>query len=229
MNVDQAKRDAARSALAELPAAGIVGLGSGSTTKLFVDEVARLVADGRALSAVATSEATRRQAASLGIPLLDDEGPWDIAVTVDGADEVDSRLHLIKGGGGAHTREKIVNFSSRRNVIIVDKSKISRRIGERRPVPIEVLRFGHLCTMRALSRFGRAEHRVADGKPVMTDTGNFIYDLHTGAIADPAALDRELHEIAGVVETGLFVGRADLVLVADEHEVGRLVRAPDAI
>ena len=224
MDVAQAKRLVAQSALAELPVAGVVGLGSGSTTKLFIEEVAHLVATGRRLVAVATSEGSRRQAQSLNIPLLDDDGPWDIAVTVDGADEVDGRLNLIKGGGAAHTREKIVNFASRRNVIIGDKSKLSDRIGEHRAVPVEVLRFGHGMTVGALARFGRPVLRVAGDRPVITDTGNFVYDVFTGAISDPASLDRALRQIPGVVETGLFIGRADVVLVAGEHGVERLSR-----
>lgn len=222
MDFVDAKKAAARSALAELPESGIIGLGSGSTTKLFIDEVGRLVAHGRDLRGVATSDGSRRQAEALNIPLLDDAGPWDIAVTVDGADEVDGRLHLIKGGGAAHTREKIVNFASRRNVIIVDRTKVSERIGSLRAVPIEVLCFGHQGTMRALSQYGRAVQRVVDGKPVMTDAGNFVYDVHTGGIAEPAVLDRDFRQIPGVVETGLFIGRADVVLVADGNDVERL-------
>ena len=227
MDVAQAKRQVAESALTELPVAGVVGLGSGSTTKLFIEEVAHLVATGRRLVAVPTSEASRRQAQSLNIPLLDDDGPWDIAVTVDGADEVDGRLNLIKGGGAAHTREKIVNFASRRNVIIVDKSKLSDCIGEHRAVPVEVLRFGHGMAVRALARFGRPVLRMGGGdRPIITDTGNFVYDVFTGAISDPASLDRELRQIPGVVETGLFIGRADVVLVAGEHGVERLCKDP---
>ena len=222
MDLVDAKKTAARSALVELPESGVIGLGSGSTTKLFIDEVGRLVAQGRDLRGVATSDASRRQAEALKIPLLDDAGPWDIAVTVDGADEVDGRLHLIKGGGAAHTREKIVNFASRRNVIIVDRTKVSDRIGSLRAVPVEVLCFGHKGTMRALSQYGSAVQRVLGGRPVLTDAGNFVCDVHTGAIADPALLDRDLRHIPGVVETGLFVGRADVVLIADGKNVERL-------
>jgi ribose 5-phosphate isomerase A len=115
-----------------------------------------------------------------------------------------------------------VNFASRRKIIIVDDSKLSRRLGEKRSVPVEVLRFAHLATARALSRVGRAVHRVRDGSPVVTDAGNFIYDVHTGPIDDPAATDRALRGIPGVVETGLFVGRADLVIVAGEDGLRRL-------
>jgi ribose 5-phosphate isomerase A len=224
MTVDEAKRTAARAAIAELPEEGIIGLGSGSTAKLFIDEVGALVRSGRKLVGVPTSEASRAQATRLGIRLLGDEGPWDIDVTVDGADEVDDRLYLIKGGGGAHTREKMVNFASRRNVIVVDSTKLSSRIGEKWPVPVEVLRFAHLQTRKLLDTQGRAVLRERDGSPWITDAGNLVYDIHVGPIRDAAELDRRLREIPGVVETGLFIGRADLVLVAGAEGVRRLAR-----
>jgi ribose 5-phosphate isomerase A len=225
MSIDDAKRAAARAALAELPEAGTIGLGSGSTAKLFIDEVGALVRAGRKLVGVPTSEASRTQAAALGIPLLSDDGPWEIDVTVDGADEVDDALNLVKGGGGAQTREKMVNYASRRNVIIVDQTKLSRRLGESWAVPLEVLRFAHLQTRRLLSEHGTPKLRERNGAPWITDAGNLIYDLAVGPIDDPAALDRLLHAVPGVVETGLFVGRADLVLIAGENGVIRRPRA----
>lgn len=219
------KRRVAQAALAELPNEGIVGLGSGSTAALFIEEVAAVVAAGRKLVGVPTSVGSRVLAERLGIPLLDDDGPWDIAVNVDGADEVDNALHLIKGGGAAHTREKIVNYAARRNVIVVDASKISARLGEKHALPIEVLSFGRAETEKRLREFGRTTTRVKDGVPVMTDANNYILDIETGPIAEPAMMDAALRAIPGVVETGLFVGRADLVLVADTSgEVRRLVR-----
>jgi ribose 5-phosphate isomerase A len=230
---EEAKRKAARAALDELPAHGtqraqlVVGLGTGSTAKLFVEELGARVKAGLKLVGVPTSEATRAQATSLGIPLLDNDGPWDIDVTIDGADEVSAALDLIKGGGAAHTREKIVNFASRRNVIIVDGSKMSGLLGERWSVPIEVLPFAHGTTRAALARHGNPVLRRregGDGTVVRTDAGNLIYDLAAGAIDDPGKLDRALHGIPGVVETGLFVGRADVVLVAEEAGVRRLAR-----
>ena len=221
---DDFKRQAARAALAELPPDGVIGIGTGSTARLFIAALGELVAAGRRYTCVPTSEASRTQAEQLGIPLLSDDGPWDIAVTVDGADEVDDALDLIKGGGGAHTREKIVNFSSRRNVIIVDASKLSRRIGEKWAVPVEVLPFAHLATRSHLARLGAPTLRLRGGAPVRTDAGNLIYDLACGPIADPRALDAALHATPGVVETGLFLGRADVVLIAGTSGVERRAR-----
>jgi ribose 5-phosphate isomerase A len=225
---DDSKRKAALAALDELPREGVIGLGSGSTARLFIAALGELVASGRRYSGVPTSEASRRQALELGIPVLPDDGPWDIAVTVDGADEVDDALDVIKGGGGAHTREKIVNFSSRRNVIIVDASKRSRRLGERWAVPVEVLPFAHLATRDHLARLGAPALRLAGGAPVRTDAGNLIYDVACGPIADTRALDAALHAIPGVVETGLFIGRTDVVLVASDAGIERLVRGTPA-
>jgi len=218
---DEEKREAARAAIAELPEHGIVGLGSGSTARLFVEALAPYVARGRKLVGVPTSDSTRARAASLGIPLLGDDGPWDIDVNVDGADEVSEALDLVKGGGGAHTREKIVNYAARRNVIIVDESKLSKQLGEKWPVPVEVLPFACGTTERHLEKLGTPVLRTKNG-PVKTDSGNLLYDVKTGPIADPRALDRALRAIPGVVETGLFVGRADVVLVAGRQGVRRL-------
>jgi len=217
------KRKAALAAIAELPPDGVIGIGTGSTARLFIAALGELVAGGRRYTCVPTSQASRTQAEALGIPLLSDDGPWDIAVTVDGADEVDDALDLIKGGGGAHTREKIVNFSSRRNVIIVDASKLSRRLGDKWPVPVEVLPFAHLATRTHLATLGTPVLRMAQGAPFHSDAGNLIYDVACGPIADPRALDAAMRAIPGVVETGLFVGRADVVLVASETGVERRV------
>jgi ribose 5-phosphate isomerase A len=224
MTQDEVKKLAAEAALSLLPETGVIGLGSGSTAKLFIDAVGALVKGGRKLSGVATSDGSRAQAAALGIPLLGDDGPWDIEVCVDGADEVSEALDLIKGGGGCHAREKIVNYSSRTNIIIVDESKLSRKLGEKWPVPVEVLVFGHRATVRALERFGEVKLRERAGAAWMTDAGNYIYDVHAGPIDDPAALDRELRALAGVVETGLFVQRADRVIVAGSGGIRELRR-----
>jgi ribose 5-phosphate isomerase A len=212
--IDAAKRTAARAALALLPERGVIGLGTGSTVRWFIEGVAELVRQGRALSGVPTSEQSRTLATKLGIPLHDDTGPWHIDVCVDGADEVSANLDLIKGGGAAHTREKIVNFAAAFNIIVVDETKLSQRLGEKWPVPVEVLPFGQLQTSAALSQHGRPVLRERDGAAVLTDAGNPIYDLATGPLDDPARLDSALRAIPGVVETGLFCARADVVIVA---------------
>jgi ribose 5-phosphate isomerase A len=220
----EAKRAAARAAIEELPDRGIIGLGSGSTSRIFVEELAPHVQRGRRLVGVPTSESTRALAASLGIPLLGDEGPWAIDVNVDGADEVSASLDLIKGGGAAHAREKIVNYAAKRNVVIVDASKMSKRLGEKWPVPVEVLVFAHGATREHLARLGKPVLRQKEGAPVKTDAGNLVFDLAVNPIDDPGALDAALRAIPGVVETGLFVGRADVVIVAGEAGVQRLAR-----
>jgi len=224
MTQDEAKLLAARAALALLPEQGVIGLGSGSTAKLFIDGVGELVKAGRKLTAVATSEASRSQAASLGIPLLADDGPWDIELCVDGADEVSQGLDLIKGGGGCQSREKIVNYSSRRNVIIVDESKLSENLGEKWPVPVEVLTFGHRATAHKLEQFGEVRLRLKNEVAWMTDAGNYIYDVRVGPMHNPADVDQRLRALAGVVETGLFVGRADRVIVAGPAGIRELSR-----
>jgi ribose 5-phosphate isomerase A len=223
MDQNEAKLLAARAALELLPAQGVIGLGSGSTAKLFIDAVGERVRGGARLVGVATSEASRTQAEALGIPLLDDDGPWEIDVCVDGADEVSAALDLIKGGGGCQTREKIVNYAARVNVINVDDSKLSPFLGERWPVPVEVLAFAHRVTARALQRFGRVEQRQKQGSPWRTDSGNYIYDVHCGPIREPRALDAALHAVPGVVETGLFCGRAQRVIVAGSSGIRELV------
>jgi ribose 5-phosphate isomerase A len=222
---DVAKRLAAETALELLPEQGVIGLGTGSTARWFIEGVARLVQSGRQLVGVPTSNASRSLAESLGIPLLPDVGPWEIDVCVDGADEVSAALDLIKGGGGAHVREKVVNQASRLNVIIVDESKLSQHLGEKWPVPIEVLRFGALSTEQHLRAFGQVAMRKAGDDPYVTDTGNYILDVTVGTIVDPAGLDVRLRGIPGVVETGLFVDRADRVLVAGAAGVRVLTRA----
>lgn len=222
--MNDAKRQAADAALALVPRKGVIGLGSGSTANLFIEGVARLVRDGYELRGVATSERSRRLAESLGIEVAADSGPWAIDVCVDGADEVSRSLDLIKGGGGCHSREKIVNFAARQNVIIVDESKLSAHLGERWPVPVEVLAFGIGSTRERLARHGRVTLRESEGRPFVTDAGNHILDVHAGIIESPAELDGALRAIPGVVETGLFVGRADVVIVAGAGGVRTLRR-----
>jgi len=224
MSSDEMKQQAARAALKHLPETGVLGLGTGSTTRWFIEAVGELARGGRKFSCVPTSRASRVLAEQCGIPLLDDEGPWQIDVCVDGADEVSRELDLIKGGGGAHTREKIVNQAAKKNIIIVDDSKLVERLGQTRKVPLEVLPFGFKTTLVALAKLGQPELRVDQGAPFMSDSGNYIVDLATGPIASAATLDQTLRALPGIVETGLFIGRADVVVVARLSGVSELTR-----
>ena len=220
MDAEASKRLAARAALDHLPPSGVIGLGTGSTVRYFIEGLAERVRAGASYQGVPTSEWSRKLASDLGIALLDDAGPWQIELCVDGADEVSDNLDLIKGGGGAHTREKLVNFAARRNVIVVDGSKCSHRLGERWAVPVEVLRFAHETTKARLTAFGTPKLRLTSaGSPLITDSGNYVYDVKTGPIANPFQLDSQLRFIPGVVETGLFCGRADIVIVADGDKI----------
>lgn len=224
MSIEDHKRAAAQAALDELPTDGIIGLGGGTTMRFFLDALRGAIAAGRRFVGVPTSDETRERASELGIPLLGNDGPWSIAVTVDGADEVDPALDLIKGRDGAHTREKIVSTASAKTVIIVDDTKLSQQLGEHQPIPIEVLVFAHAATSARMLRFGRPVQRRLFGAPVRTAAGNLIYDLEVAPITDSRRLEVELLAIPGVVETGLFVARADVVLVGSSHGVDRRIR-----
>jgi ribose 5-phosphate isomerase A len=225
------KLRAVQAAVALLPEQGVIGLGTGSTADLFIEQVSRLVQQGRKLVGVPTSRRSETLARKLGVPLLDETGPWEIDICVDGADEVSANLDLIKGGGACHLREKIVNAHSRTNVIVVDASKLSQRLGERWAVPVEVAPFGHAATAQYLAKFGPVSPRMtrpttAD-EPLtrlVTDSGNHIYDVKTGPIEAPTALDEAMRAIPGVVETGLFIGRTTKLIVAGPDYIREISR-----
>lgn len=221
MTPDEAKRAAAARAL-ELVTPGMrLGLGTGSTAAHFVDLLGARVAAGLKVICVPTSERTRIQAEGLSIPLTTlDETP-ELDLTVDGADEVDGALRLIKGGGGALLREKIVAAASARMVAIVDDTKIVPHLGKF-PLPVEVNAFGLGATRRMVEK-AAARHGCqgavslragADGKPFVTDGGHFILDCAFGVIADPEALSADLFAVPGVVEHGLFIGLAKAAVIA---------------
>jgi ribose 5-phosphate isomerase A len=215
---DEFKRRAAEASMAFLPSGGIVGLGSGTTALWAIRLIGERISTHpgeRGLAGVATSLAAARAAIEAGIPLLDEESAWELAVAFDGADEVSPELELIKGGGGALLREKIVNAASTFNVILVDESKLSGALGERCRLPVEVARFGWRQTCRAVQALaGEAVRRERDGAPFVTDNGNYILDVRTGPIGDPGALEQALETLPGVVVSGLFVGRVDALVVA---------------
>ncbi|MDZ4700137.1 MAG: ribose-5-phosphate isomerase RpiA [Rhodothermales bacterium] len=232
--MDKAKQDAAKQALGEAAARLVedgmrVGLGTGSTTALAIEAIGRRVrAEGLRIVGVPTSFAAERRARTFGIPLatLDDVEALDLAI--DGADEVDPAFNLIKGGGAAHTREKIVAALAKRFVVLVDESKLVRRLGLTRPVPLEVLPMALAPVQRALERLGaKPELRMAVRKdgPVVTDQGFWIVDAMFPPIEDPARLAIELQAIPGVLDHGLFIGLAhDVLVAADDGTVRELVR-----
>jgi len=205
----------------------VVGLGTGSTAVHTVRALGRRVRDeGLEVAAVPTSQATAREAQKQGVRLTTLEDNPRVDLTIDGADEVDPRLDLIKGRGGAHLREKIVAQASRRVVIIVDPSKVVGRLGKA-PLPVEVLRFGWMATRAKLERLpSRARLRERDGAPFLSDNKNYIIDCQFRQIADAEQLEEDINTIAGVVENGLFVGLASLVVVGKGDGTVQLLKRP---
>ncbi len=203
----------------------VIGLGSGRAAAAFVRRLAARVAGGLTVRGVPTSEATARLARELGIPLADFEDA-ELDLTVDGADEVDPRLDLIKGYGGALVRERIVAGASRHRIILVDASKLVPRLGCRGQLPVEVVPFGLVPCRRRLETLGlEPVLRMHSDRPFITDNGNAILDCALAPIADAPGLEREIRAIPGVLDTGLFLGMADTVLVADGNGVRALERA----
>jgi ribose 5-phosphate isomerase A len=226
---DDLKRLAAEKAALFLDGVRVLGLGTGSTAAHFVEVVGEMVRSGALTDIVAipTSRATEQQARDLGIPLGDLDDHPQVDVTVDGADEVSRELDLIKGLGGALTREKIVAAASRELIIIVEESKLVARLGERAPLPVEVIPFGWKTVQARLRELGGTPvlRRHGDA-PMTTDQGNYLLDCRFGAgIADAAGISAAVDAIPGVVAHGLFLGMADRVVVAGEGGVRILERA----
>jgi ribose 5-phosphate isomerase A len=212
---DQAKWAAARAALQYISDSQVVGLGTGSTAVKFLELLARRVAqEGLSVTAVPTSEEIHRRALELGLsiaPGYPDFGPLD--VDVDGADEVDPAGNLIKGGGGALLREKLVALAARKVVIVVDPSKEVPTLGTRHLLPVEIVAFGWRQTLARLQRLGLEPRLRPAGEGLFrTDQGNLIADCAGPPITDPAGLQARLKAVPGVVETGLFVGLAHVIV-----------------
>jgi ribose 5-phosphate isomerase A len=219
LNQDDKKRRAAEAALAYVQDGSVIGVGTGSTVNFFIEALAAL--RQRIAGAVSSSEASTERLRKLGIEVMDLNATGEIGVYVDGADEATRTLALIKGGGGALTREKIVAACSRKFVCIVDEQKVVDRLG-RFPLPVEVIPMARSHVARQLARLG--------GQPVLreglvTDNGNQILDVRGLIIEDPAALETEVNQIAGVVTVGLFAHRpADVLLVGSTSGVVTLER-----
>jgi len=227
---EEMKRAAAAMALSDVRSGMRLGLGTGSTARHFVDLLGEQVRDGLEVLCVPTSEATAAQARSLGIPLSDLDALDRLDLTVDGADEIDTHMNLIKGGGGALLREKIVAAASDRMIVIADASKLVDTLG-RFPLPVEVNRFGLGATERSVAGV-LAEHgaqgqltlrRTAGGDPFVTDGGHLILDASFGRISQPEALSGALLDIPGVVQHGLFLNMCNKAYVAGPDGVRTLV------
>ncbi len=223
---DQEKEAAARASLRFVRDGQIVGLGTGSTAAYFIQLLGDAVKNGLRVRGIPSSVRSREQAASLGIPLTTLDECQEIDVTVDGADEVDPELRLIKGGGGALLREKIVASATKQLVIVADATKRVPMLG-RFPLPVEVIKFAQAVVVKKIEALGAkvSVRREAEGRPYLTDENNHILDCRFEQISDADRLARQLSDMPGVVEHGLFIGMASVVLVANGSEIVELWRA----
>ena len=222
---DQEKEAAARASLKFVKDGQVVGLGTGSTAAYFIKLLGEEVKHGLRIRGIPTSIRSKELAGSLGIPLTSLDECQDIAVTVDGADEVDPQLRLIKGGGGALLREKIVASATRTMVVVADASKQVQHLGKF-PLPVEVIKFAETLIAKRITALGaEVKLRVdASGKPYVTDENNHILDCRFGEIRNPDQLAQDLSAMPGVVEHGLFIGMASVVLFARGSEIVELRR-----
>jgi ribose 5-phosphate isomerase A len=227
MAIDVFKRQAGDRAAAMVTSGTVVGLGSGSTARYATLRIAERLRTGELhdVLGIPTSNDTAALAREGGIPLTTLEEQGEIDVTIDGADEVDPDWNVIKGLGGCLLREKVVAYASRVEVIVIDDTKIVQRLGDKGPVPVEVLQFGWRNTLRGLETTGAwPVLRLSGEHPFVTDEGNWILDCHYGPISDPATLAHQIKEIPGVVEHGLFLGMVHRVVVAGADGVHLLAK-----
>ena len=224
MTADDLKRASADASLKYVKDGMVLGLGTGSTARYVLEGLAHKISEeGLLVSGVPTSLASAEAARLLGIPLTSLEEHPVLDLAIDGADEVDPHLDLIKGLGGALFREKIVAAAARKFIVVVDESKIVPRLGTRVPVPVEVHPFGWRSTQAALEALrAKVTLRTVEGTPFRTDNGNLVLDAHFGVIRTPARLAASLDAVPGVVGHGLFLKMTDLALAASEHGVRTL-------
>lgn len=212
-DLEKEKQMAAKEAVKFLSNNKIVGLGTGSTATYVVKEIANLVRNGLVIQAVPTSDKTKELAETLNIPIADINRIDSIDITIDGADEFNSDLILIKGGGGALLKEKIVASMTKKEIIIADSSKKVDKLGKF-PLPVEVIPFAASYVMRKLSQInGSGKIRIKGTSPFITDEGNYIIDTDFGVIGDPVSLSNTLNNIEGVVAHGLFIKLADKIIM----------------
>lgn len=217
------KRLAAETAVSYIKSGMTVGLGSGSTVDWMLKKVGERVKAGLDIKGIPTSLKTERQAKELGIPLVDFFGVNQIDLAIDGADEIDDQLNLLKGGGGSLVREKIVDARASELIIIADQSKIVSQLGSF-SLPVEIVPFGFEATARNIAEFGGVPTlREKDNRVFVSDNGNYILDCKFDNIRNPSSLHEKLKLLVGVVETGLFVGMTDKVIVAQNGKIETLV------
>jgi ribose 5-phosphate isomerase A len=226
--VERWKREAAEAAVELVRPGMILGLGHGSTARYALLKIAELLRAGKLwdIQGVPCSKKVEEEARALGIPLTTLEDHPELDLTIDGADEIDPKLNVIKGGGGAMLREKIVAQATKYQVIVADETKLSPRLGTKATVPVEVLPFGWRTQVQFLEGLGaQVKLRLnPDGSPFLTDQGNYVLDCNFGPIADAEALARELGHRAGILGHGLFLGLVDEVFVAGPSGLRRLRR-----
>lgn len=219
-----AKKAAGEKAAEFIRSGMVVGLGTGSTAYWAIQKIGAMVKEGLSIQAIATSEESARLAQQLNIPLTGFASVERIDIDIDGADEVDERLNLIKGGGGALLREKIVASNSEQFIVIADEHKYVTTLG-RFPLPVEAVPFGWEATARRLQKLGcQPLLRRKQDKTFITDNGNYIIDCKFPVIEDAAALQAGLHQIPGIVETGLFVQVAAMVVLGYEDGTTKVLR-----
>ena len=228
MEKEELKRLAGEKALEKIKDGMIIGLGTGSTVEYSLRKLGKLVRDGLKIKGIPTSVHTKRIANEEKIPLTTLEENPEIDITIDGADEVDSNLNLIKGGGGALTREKIIAFNSKKVIIVIDDSKVVKALGIDFPLPVEVTKFGWTSTKKTLEKLDcNVELReIMENEPFITDNGNYILDCEFEKIDDPPQLEMDINIIPGVVENGLFIGLVDEVIVGGKQGILTLDRGP---
>ncbi len=229
MTPEKLKELAAKKAVEYVGDGMIVGLGTGSTAEHAIRAIGERVAAGLRIRCVPTSEASCQLGAEVGLDIAGMEEEPVVDLTIDGADEVDPNLDLIKGMGGALLREKIVAAASTREIIIVDESKLVDRLGARNPLPVEVIPFAWAVAQRRLMELAPSAElrRSSSGDEFLTDNGNLILDCHfPDGIDDAAAIEREVNDILGVVENGLFVGLVDLVVAARDDGSCQVIERP---
>jgi ribose 5-phosphate isomerase A len=218
---EELKKIAGEKAVEHIEDGMIVGLGTGSTVEYTLRKLGTLVRDGLKIKGIPTSIHTQRIAKEEQIPLITLEENPVIDVTIDGADEVDSNMNLIKGGGGALLREKVIAFNSKKVIIVIDDSKVVKALGIDIPLPVEVVKFGWTSTKKTLEDFGCnvVLRKIMGEEPFITDNSNYILDCEFERIAEPEQFEVDLNNIPGVVENGLFIGLVDEVIVGGKQGI----------